>query len=399
MGTLTAFAPLDMPNCRPGQPTSGTKTATKITLTDGAKTQVFSGLFIYPGDDQIAGIFQGYQESLGGAALYTLTGANADAQVLFAEIDAGRIQNAFALALAGNDTLNGSTGDDVLSGFAGNDRLVGSFGSDVLDGGLGSDVLDGGPGIDTASFTGDLKTFTLAATPEHVTVVDRSRPNDVDTLISVEGILLNGADARIDPTWLTTAARLDEARFVDLIEMYVAYFDRAPDALGLQYWASRIVEGMSLTEIAKSFFVQPETLAAFPATISTTQFVWQVYENALGRAPDSGGLAYWVNDLNSGAQTRDAFMLAVIYGARAPTGNQQDARYLANKGEVGGYFALELGLGDTNWAKTVMKGVDATAASVIAARSMADGFAVLSQTTDPHLMVPLTGVLHDGQPV
>lgn len=396
MGILTAFAPLNMLNYRPGPPASGTKTATKITLTDGAKAQVFSGLFTYPGDDQIAGIFQGYQETLGGTALYTLTGVNADAQVLFAEIDAGRIQDAFALAFAGNDTLNGSTGNDVLTAFAGNDRLVGSFGSDELDGGLGSDVLDGGPGIDTASFAGELKTFTLAATPEHVIVIDRSRPNDVDTLISIEGMLFNGTDSQIDPTWLTTAARLDEARFVDLIEMYVAYFDRAPDGLGLQYWASRIVEGMSLSQIAKSFFVQPESLATFPSTMSTTQFVWQVYDNALGRAPDAGGLAYWVNDLNSGAQTRDAFMLAVIYGARASTGNPQDAQYLANKGNVGGYFALELGLGDVNWAKSVMKNVDATAASVIAARTMADGFAVLSQTTDPHLMVPLTGVIQTG---
>lgn len=397
MGILTAFAPLDMPNYRVGQPTSGTRTATRITLTEDARTDVFSGLFTYADDGQISGVVQGYQQLLGGTALYTFTGGNADAQLLFAEIDAGRIQSAFALALSGTDTLNGSTGNDVLTGFAGNDRLLGGYGSDLLDGGPGSDVLDGGPGIDRASFVGDLKNFTLAATPDHVVVIDRSRPGDVDTLISIEGMLFNGVDSGIDPTWLTTAARLDAGRFVDLIQMYVAYFDRAPDALGLQYWASRIVEGMSLTEIAKSFFVQPETIATFPPTMSTTQFVWQVYDNALGRAPDSGGLAYWVNDLNSGTQTRDAFMLSVIYGARASTGNPRDAQYLANKADVGGYFALERGLIDTSWAKTIMKNVDATAASVAAAHFTADGFAVLAQTTEPHLLVPLTGVLPFGQ--
>lgn len=121
MGILTAFAPLDMPNYRVGQSTSGTKSATKITLTDGARTNVFSGLFAYADDGAISGTFQGYQESVGGAVFYTFTGASVDAQVLFAEIDAGRIQSAFALALAGNDTLNGSTGNDVLTGFAGND--------------------------------------------------------------------------------------------------------------------------------------------------------------------------------------------------------------------------------------------------------------------------------------
>lgn len=60
--------------------------------------------------------------------------------------------------------------------------------------------------------------------------------------------------------------------------------------------------------------------------------------------------------------------------------------------------ALERGLGDTSWAKALMRGVDATEASVTAARSAADGYAVLAQTTDPHLMVPLTGVLHYDQP-
>lgn len=389
MGTLTAFAPLDMPNYRPRQPTSSTKTSTKIVLTDGVTSDIFSGSFLYAGDGQISGVVQGLQELDGGAPAFTLTGTSVDARVLFAAIDAGRIQNAFALALDGDDVLNGSGSSDVLTAFAGNDLLAGGF---------GSDVLDGGAGVDQASFASNLKNFTLSGTPEHVTVIDRSQPNDVDTLIGIEGLLFNGTDAHIDPTWLTKAARLDEARFVDLIEMYVAYFNRAPDALGLQYWASRIYDGMSLTEVAKSFFVQPESLAAFPETMSTTQFVWQIYHNALGRTPDAAGLAYWVGDLDSGAQSRDAFMRAMIYGARAPTGSKQDAQYLANKGNVGGYFALDKGLGDASWAKTVMKDVDVMAASVSAARSMADVFAVTAQSTDPHLMVPLTGVLHYGVP-
>jgi hypothetical protein len=41
--------------------------------------------------------------------------------------------------------------------------------------------------------------------------------------------------------------------------MYVAYFNRAPNAVGLDYWASRLTEGMTLQDIAKSFFAQPET--------------------------------------------------------------------------------------------------------------------------------------------
>jgi hypothetical protein len=114
----------------------------------------------------------------------------------------------------------------------------------------------------------------------------------------------------------------------------------------------------------------------------------------LGRAPDQGGLDYWVHDLDSGAQTRDNFMLAIIYGARATTGSPIDAQYLANKEAVGFHFAIDKGLNDVNWAHQVMQNVNASAASVTAANQMTDNFAVQAATTDPHLLMSLVGVAH-----
>jgi hypothetical protein len=35
-----------------------------------------------------------------------------------------------------------------------------------------------------------------------------------------------------------------------------------------------------------------------------------VYQNVLGRAPDAGGLAYWVSELDLGHRTRGQLMLA-----------------------------------------------------------------------------------------
>ena len=40
-------------------------------------------------------------------------------------------------------------------------------------------------------------------------------------------------------------------------KLYVATFDRAPDSAGLDYWVN--LSGLSLEEIATSFFDQPET--------------------------------------------------------------------------------------------------------------------------------------------
>ncbi len=92
--------------------------------------------------------------------------------------------------------------------------------------------------------------------------------------------------------------------------------------------------------------------------------------------------------------TRDKFVLAIIYGARAVTGSPADAQYLSNKEIVGSHFALDKGLGDANWAKLVMQNVNVSSASVTAALQMTDNFAVQATTTDPHLLVPLVGVPH-----
>ncbi|WP_367278395.1 DUF4214 domain-containing protein [Sulfurimonas sp.] len=43
----------------------------------------------------------------------------------------------------------------------------------------------------------------------------------------------------------------------DVCKLYVATFNRAPDAAGLSYWVNN--SGLSIEGIAQSFFDQPET--------------------------------------------------------------------------------------------------------------------------------------------
>jgi hypothetical protein len=197
----------------------------------------------------------------------------------------------------------------------------------------------------------------------------------------------------LDMTWFTKAALVPASQFTDLTDIYIAYFDRAPDAVGLFYWASRLSDGMTLQQIATSFFVQPETLATFPASQTTAEFVTAVYDNMLGRAPDIGGFNYWVNDLQAGNVSKDEFMLAVIYGARAATGSPVDVQYLANKNAVGQDYAVNEGLSDVDWARSVMAGVDGTFASVDAAYQLTDGFAITAgSVAGSHLVIDLIGV-------
>ena len=243
--------------------------------------------------------------------------------------------------------------------------------------------------IDTAVFSGPSSNYTLLVGPDSVEVQDNVGSDGVDTLIGIEQ--MEFADVTLQTDWFCSVASLPGHKLDDLTDMYIAYFDRAPDAVGLFYWASRLADGMSLQQIAKSFFVQAESLAAFPAGQSTEAFVTQVYDNVLGRAPDAPGLNYWMHDLETGVCSRDTFVLAVIYGAQASTGSPADAQYLASKHAIGEEFAINAGLSEVGWARAVMQGVDGSAASVAAAQAQIAHYSATA-SAGGHLVVELVGV-------
>lgn len=374
MTTVVAVQAINMsvPSTLPGTVTSAS--TSKITLVSGNQTGVYTGHFEYFGGSLTGGTVTDYVHSIGGQVVYAVHDAAVD---VLASAQATSAVAFYDLFLNGNDFFLGSPSADFLTGLAGDDEFVGNE---------GNDTIVGGSGRDTATYYAQVVAFTIAVLAESIQLTDHIFGSGTDVLYDIERLKFR--DGTIETSWLSKALAAPHAQVVDLIEMYVAYFDRAPDALGLAYWSSRLVEGMTLQQIAKSFFVQPETSAAYPPTMTTTEFVTKVYDNALGRAPDAGGLAYWVHDLDIGAQTRDAFMLSLIYGARAIPGNA-DAVYLRNKGSVGEYFALTKGLGDTLWAHRAMADVDGSHASVVAAMAIVDQAAA---DPVPHLVVQLIGI-------
>ncbi|MFZ6765876.1 DUF4214 domain-containing protein [Undibacterium sp. Di26W] len=269
-------------------------------------------------------------------------------------------------ASVANASLHGGAGNDTLIGFAGSSNSVVTYAS--------------------AS-----KNYGLVVNGSSIKVQDHRGTDGNDTLKNIQKIQFNDRD--IDTSWFIKAATLPAASLVDLTEMYIAYFNRAPDAVGLDYWASRMVDGMSLQQIANSFFVQPETVAAYPESQNINDFVNAVYHNVLNRSPDAVGLKYWTNELQTGSVSKPLFILDVIYGARAVTGAPADALALANKELVGAHFAVNQGLTNTTWAKLVMNAVDGSTASVTAANQLTDSYASTAATlAGTELVIQLTGV-------
>ncbi len=432
MATLRAFLPIDMQSyvVSTGNVTSATGDRvqeTRAFVFEGA--QVLSSLS-YAGKFSVdpfgtpSGIYNEVVVTTGGMTWFTLGGAAEDLQKTFQLLDSGALFSVMELILGGKDDLRGSDGDDVLDGlggddlvhggagddtlwgFDGDDTLLGGPGNDRLEGEAGHDVLDGGPGHDIATYSFVSTEYSVLLSPTSIVVRHLASPGqDTDTLIDIEEVYFAGAETPVDDDLaldllkLGGARSLDKEQVTDLVEMYVAYFDRAPDAIGLHFWGTALASGSSMEEIATLFFTQPETKAAFPNPDDAAVLVDTAYLNVLERDPDPVGRAWWIDALESGAVSRAEFMLALLEGARANAEAVVDVRTIEQKGDIGLYYGAIHGLTDADNARLVMAAYDRdnAADSLAAARTLIDGFAAAAAEPSGgrEFTMPLVGVIDD----
>lgn len=90
--------------------------------------------------------------------------------------------------------------------------------------------------------------------------------------------------------------------------LYSAYFLRAPDLGGLRYWIGRLQGGQSLQSVSQ-FFSESSEFQSRYGSLNNGQFVDLVYQNVLGRSPDSSGRAHWVDGLTAGRYSRGGVMI------------------------------------------------------------------------------------------
>ncbi|MGR3462111.1 MAG: DUF4214 domain-containing protein [Roseovarius sp.] len=301
------------------------------------------------------------------------------------------------------------TEPDALVGTSGHDTLTGGAGDDTLTGGAGDDLLDGGAGVDTALYSGDQSSYTLTLSPTATTLTDRRADgNGTDTLIDMELLDFDGGvpDVPFNLTRFAGPVGLSQDDFTSFIELYIAYFNRAPDAVGLNFWGTAFASGTSLEEMAALFAPQPETLAIYPPGTSNEVFAQTVYHNVLGRTPDQTGFDFWLDHLDQKTVSRDQFILAVLRGAKADpapdstpefiTQQLTDQAYLQDKIDIGAYFAVHKGMSDVNNAAEVMALFDGSDASIDIAVGAIDNF--YTDALDPsggEFLMPLIGVLDD----
>lgn len=90
--------------------------------------------------------------------------------------------------------------------------------------------------------------------------------------------------------------------------LYKAAFDRAPDLGGLGYWINSLDNGNTLVNVASGFVSSPEFQGLYGVGSSDQTFVRKLYNNVLDRDPDQGGYDFWLGHMANGMSRQDVLI-------------------------------------------------------------------------------------------
>lgn len=222
----------------------------------------------------------------------------------------------------------------------------------------------GTAGVDTAVLFGMRNDYDIGQAPDgSFTIRFANSP-------SPQALVLQSIERLQFDDWTVTLTAGDAARSIPkvdvdrLIELYIAYVDRVPEADGLAFWINAYRGGMTLQQMGDYFYnaaVQYPALTGFSAGMSDADFVTRIYHNVLGRSdPDAQGLAFWTQALATGQATHGTLVSAMLQSAHTFKG---DATYgyvadlLDNKIAVGFEFAINQGLSGTTPGESIARGM------------------------------------------
>jgi hypothetical protein len=150
-------------------------------------------------------------------------------------------------------------------------------------------VIDGGPGMDTLS-VGTFEMFDFVSRVGNDYVVSNFLDGTAVRIRNIERLMFLDQVVALDVDGIAGQA----------YRLYQAAFNRVPDQGGLGFWIGKMDHGVSLFDAANAFVGSAEFTALYGGALSDTAFAQTLYQNVLHRAPDAGGLDFWVHALQSG---------------------------------------------------------------------------------------------------
>jgi Ca2+-binding RTX toxin-like protein len=194
---------------------------------------------------------------------------------------------------ADDDQLYAGGGDDTVGSAGGNDLIYGESGNDTVFGGEGDDQLHGGSELDKATYSDVSSNYTITR-DEGKTYIHNLTTNETDTLINVETIEFSDRTYTVD----------NAIHLTKIASLYEHIFDRQADIGGFQYWAHNYSDGANIGDIVVSCLLSQEyrtTTGNDINTMNNADRVEVLYDALLGRAGETEGKNYWVEQMNNGA--------------------------------------------------------------------------------------------------
>jgi len=252
---------------------------------------------------------------------------------------------------------------DTILGNQANNTIYGAEGNDLIEGGEGNDSLDGGDGFDTARYSSKRFDFDVTKSGSSIRTDDKIGTEGTDSLNNIERLQFSDFSVNLSIADVTISISTDDLQSIQ--ELYIAFFNRIPDADGLEYWIEQFTAGQSINQIAESFYsagIQFSDLTGFSENMSTSEFINVVYRNVLGRdeGADAEGLAFWTSELESGNSTQGTLVSSILSSAHTFKGDTTwgwVADLLDNKVEVANAFSVEYGLNYLSSEESISNGI------------------------------------------
>lgn len=153
------------------------------------------------------------------------------------------------------------------------------------------------------------------------------------------------------------AMAVDAARLKSLIELYMAFLKRVPDADGLSTWIDQLNAGQTMAQIAERLHAEAvlaPDVTGMSASMLHSEFVNAVYKDVFGlagsSAPTASDLAYWASRIDKGGDLfmqRGALVVAMLNAARAGYPGLSSAAVVSlldNRADMGDYVAVQQGV-------------------------------------------------------
>lgn len=261
-----------------------------VISSDGRYVMFESTSNLTPGDgDGKNDVF--LKDTVTGSITRLSAGATQDTGIGYSGFARGSMDGIFlGTSASGVDVIHSALGDGFAS--TANATYKGDAGRNTLLGAAGSDTFTGNGGNDLIDGGAGKDVAIYNGKLSDYTI----RKTDAGTLIT---------DAR-GTDGVDTVGNVELLRFADfnvsldidgtagkVYRLYQAAFDRTPDTGGLGYWIAQMDNGMTLNEVARQFFASAEAQTQYGTNPDAITLITAMYDNVLHRAPDLGGAAYW----------------------------------------------------------------------------------------------------------